>query len=193
MLTPELDAALADFIKQWNIAETRIKKAEQVRANEVVSSAIFELRYAGRKIVDAVDLCLRGNIAEQDAARQRVHAFIADATEDCVKAKHDAIDSMMDFVVIWFDQIEKRLSLSKVQQFFPDYLDTTGLIHGIQQRIAESRGNRTERRDAIYDVIDGEEYERVLALFDKMRLSKDRVLAEIAEERVEKVYMWASL
>lgn len=89
MLTRELDAALRELITQWNVAETRIKKAEQVRANEVVSSAIFELRYAGRKIVDAVDMCLRSDIANDPAAHERVHAFIADATEDCVKAKHD--------------------------------------------------------------------------------------------------------
>lgn len=97
---------------------------------------------------------------------------------------------MMDFVVIWFDRVEHKLSLGKVQQFFPDYLDTTGLIQGIQQRIAESRGNRTKLRDAIYDAIDGDDYERVLALFDKMRNSKDRVQGEITRERIEKWALW---
>jgi hypothetical protein len=52
MLNDELDNALRELITQWNVAERRIKKAEQVRANEVVASAIFELRYAGRKIID---------------------------------------------------------------------------------------------------------------------------------------------
>ena len=54
----ELVRLLQRTFEQWNIAERRIKKAEQVRGNEVVTSAIFELRYAGRKIVDALTLAL---------------------------------------------------------------------------------------------------------------------------------------
>ena len=45
MLNSELDKLFKDAIAQWNIAERRIKKAEQVKGNEVVNSAIFELRY----------------------------------------------------------------------------------------------------------------------------------------------------
>jgi hypothetical protein len=190
MLDSELDDAIAEFIKQWNIAEKRIKKAEQVRANEVVSSAIFELRYAGRKIVDALDLVLKKDLNHDKEARKKIHSYIADATEDCVKAKHDAIDSMMDFVVIWFNDVENSLSLTKVQQFFPDYLQTTSLIADIQTKIAESRQDRTNSRDTIYDAIDGDGYEKILKLFDTMRLSKDRVNAEIRKERTEKIWLW---
>jgi len=189
MLNAELDAAIAQFIRQWNIAEQRIKRAEQVRANEVVSSAIFELRYAGRKIVDALDICLRANIETDGQAREKVHAYIADATEDCVKAKHDAIDSMMDFVTIWFHEVEKSLSLTKVQQLFPNYLETTALIAGIQERIAESRKDRNTLRDSIYDQIDGDGYEQILRLFNTMRISKERIGAEINKERREKAVL----
>lgn len=71
MLDPELDAVIAEFIKQWNVAERRIKKAEQVRANEVVASAIFELRYAGRKIVDALDISLKTNLSDDKRPTRR--------------------------------------------------------------------------------------------------------------------------
>jgi hypothetical protein len=189
MLDDKLDKALAECIKQWNIAERRIKKAEQVRGNEVVSSAIFELRYAGRKIIDALYLCLTSDLKDPEVYA-KVHAFIADATEDCVKAKHDAIDSMMDFVVIWFNEVEKQLSLATVQQFFPDYLETSGLINGIQNRIEESRQDRTKLRDSIYDAIDdGGDYQKILNLFDRMRNSKERVNAAIAKQRREHTWM----
>jgi hypothetical protein len=48
LLDARLDRLLSDLVLQWNIAERRIKKAEQVGGAEAVASAIFELRYAGR-------------------------------------------------------------------------------------------------------------------------------------------------
>lgn len=156
MLDPDLDAALAELIKQWNIAETRIKKAEQVRADQVVASAIFELRYAGRKIIDAIEICLTQDIQANPKARAKVHSYIADATEDCVKAKHDAIDAMMTFVTTWFHRAEAFLTLERVQHFFPSYLATVSMIATIQDNITASRGDRNRLRDSIYDDIDVE-------------------------------------
>jgi hypothetical protein len=183
MLDPELDAALAELIKQWNIAETRIKKAEQVRADQVVASAIFELRYAGRKIIDAIEICLTQDIVADHKAREKVHSYIADATEDCVKAKHDAIDAMMTFVTTWFHRAETFLTLEKVQHFFPSYLKTVSMIATIQDNIAASRGDRNRLRDSIYDDIDVKGYDEVLQLYDQMRLSGERVGAEVAQDR----------
>jgi hypothetical protein len=183
MLNPNLDQSLLELIKQWNIAEKRIKKAEQVRAEQVVASAIFELRYAGRKIIDALEICLTTDINTDPAATERVHTYIADATEDCVKAKHDAIDAMMTFVTTWFRRAEDFLTLEKVQQFFPDYLRITSTISTIQHNIIESRGDRTRLRDAIYDDIEVRGYDPVLELYDQMRLSGERVSAAVEEER----------
>jgi hypothetical protein len=99
---------------------------------------------------------------------------------------------MMDFVVIWFSDVEKVLSLAKVQQFFPDYLETTGLIHGIQEQIAASRQDRTKLRDEIYDAIDhGGDYDKILSLFERVRDSKERVGAAVAAERKELLWMKA--
>ena len=61
MFDQKLDTAINEFIRQWNVAERGIKKAEQVRAGEVVATAIFELRYAGRKTVDALHPLLRND------------------------------------------------------------------------------------------------------------------------------------
>ena len=79
MLDDGLDKALLALIKQWNVAEQRIKKAEQVRGNEVVASAIFELRYAGRKVIDALELILTTNIQIDEHASRKVRSYIADA------------------------------------------------------------------------------------------------------------------
>jgi hypothetical protein len=67
-----IDSSLSELIKQWNIAERRIKKAEQVRGNEVVASAIFELRYAGRKMIDSVEISLNSDLNTDTEKRKIV-------------------------------------------------------------------------------------------------------------------------
>jgi hypothetical protein len=190
MLNEKLDKSVRALIVQWNIAEQRIKKAEQVRGGEVVASAIFELRYAGRKIIDALDIILEHNIAADTAAHDRVHDYLSDATEDCVKAKHDAIDAIMSFVTGWFKKIEAKVSLTKVQTLFPDYLEATGKIADIQAKITESRKSRTKLRDAIYNAIDQGDYDKILALFERMERSKDRVEAEILGAKIKEGFLW---
>lgn len=177
MLDAELDRLFKDLIAQWNIAERRIKKAEQVQGNEVVNSAIFELRYAGRKLIDALQLILHTDWQNDNQIYEQIRRYLADAIEDCVKAKHDSIDAMVDFVTTWFDELEDRISLKKLIEMFPEYLDVTSRIAVIQDKIAHSRQHRTTARDSVYDEIEANDYEDILRLYDKMRLSRDRVQA----------------
>jgi hypothetical protein len=183
MIDPELDRALAALIEQWNIAENRIKRAEHVRANEIVAPAIFELRYAGRKIVDSIEIILTHNLASDAEKHSRVSSYIADATEDCVKAKHDAIDAMMNFVTTWFDDTEKKVGLDEIQKLFPDYLTTLSRISEVQGQIAESRRDRNKLRDAIYNRIDGDDYDSILNLYLTMKNSQERVTALVAKNK----------
>ena len=46
MFDRDIDAAISQLVEQWNIAERRIKKAEFTTGNQVVFSAVQELRYA---------------------------------------------------------------------------------------------------------------------------------------------------
>jgi len=182
MFDDDLDKLFRDLIAQWNVAERRIKKAEQVQGNEVVNSAIFELRYAGRKVVDALQLIQNGDWKNNKEIYEQTRRYLADAIEDCVKAKHDAIDAMIDFVTTWFDAIEKQIGLRRLTQIFPEYLEVTARIVDVQDRIAHSREHRTKERDSVYDRIESEDYDVILALFNKMRLSRDRVEAITAAD-----------
>lgn len=176
ILDEELDRLLQQTIDQWNIAERRIKKAEQVCANEVVISAIFELRYAGRKIADALALALQSaNIDDDEDAKNHIRRYLADALEDCVKAKHDAIDAMIDFVTIWFSEVEEEIGLDELIKYFPNHVILTGKISAIQNKIAESRGERHLGRDGVYDSIEKTEYGEILELYQSMKTSRNRI------------------
>jgi hypothetical protein len=195
MLDDRLNATLKRLVIQWNIAETRIKKAEHVQGGEIVASAIFELRYAGRKIIDVIDLVFKNENWRQDENVYRdISAFLDDAVEDCVKAKHDAIDAMMTFVTGWFDSTERRLKLSKIQHFFPTYIETTAKIFDIQEKIAKSRGDRNTLRDLIYNEIEKDDYNAILGLYETMKLSKERVEAEAKREaRNDSFLKWVAI
>lgn len=190
----EVEAAFRLLIQEWNVAERRIKKAEHVRAGEVVASAIFELRYAGRKVMDAVQILLSGDWKTNEERRRLVLTYLADATEDCVKAKHDAIDSMLDFSTRWFYETERILSLGSLVKFFPDYVNITSEISEIQENIAASRENRIDSRDGIYDDIESTKLESILSLFQNMRNSHKRVTAAVRKERcVERFLIWCAI
>lgn len=183
LLDEKLDRLLHDLIAQWNIAERRVKKAEFVQGGEVVSSAIFELRYAGRKLIDSHLLILQKDWKNDPKVYEDICRFLADAIEDCVKAKHDAIDAMVDFITIWFHELEQRVGLEKLVELFPEYLDVTAKIVQIQDKISQSREDRIASRDGVYDEIEETDYKSLLQLYDKMRVSRDRVGAIIDRKR----------
>jgi hypothetical protein len=183
LLDEKLDKLLIDLSAQWNIAERRIKKAEFVQGGEVVGSAIFELRYAGRKVIDAHTLVLTKEWRTDPKVYDDICRFLADAIEDCVKAKHDAIDAIVDFITNWFEELETRVGLRKLVELFPEYLDTTARIAQIQDKISQSRENRIAARDGVYDEIETTDYEVLLKLYDKMRLSKERIEVVSSEIR----------
>jgi len=190
----EIDAAMVQLREQWDIAERRIKKAEFVNANNVISSAIFELRYAGRKLIDANRLILEGGWKNNQEEKNRILAFLADATEDCVKAKHDAIDAMMLFIAAWFERTEQKLGLSEIQKYFPTYTDITGKMLSIQDKISASRGDRAILRDSIYDDIENNGYTEILSLYEKMRISEPRVHSEVRTElRRRFILVWGTV
>jgi hypothetical protein len=190
MLNEKLDARLRELIAQWNIAERRIKQAENARAQEIVSSAIFELRYAGRKVVDAIHLVLTHSWQDDENIEEQIHAYIDDAIEDCVKAKHDAIDAVMSFVVRWFSEQERLIGLRNVQHFYPNYLPLTAKIADIQGKIEQSRGDRTRLRESIYDEIENNGYDDILELYKEMRSSRRRVDKVIWRERWKNRILW---
>lgn len=186
MFDAALDKTLRALIEEWNIAERRIKKAEHVRGEEVVISAIFELRYAGRKMIDAFQLALDGDWKTDLARYGNIREQLEDAREDCIKAKHDAIDAMLTFVTLWFGEIEKDLGLAGIVDVFPNYVDLTSQITTIQEKIAMSRQNRAAGRDGIYDEIEKSDFDEILALYEKMLNSKERVTRMIAARQADK-------
>ena len=190
ILDQELDQKLLELTKQWDIAERRIKEAEKHHDNEVISPAVYELRYAGRKIVDALLIGLNNDWRNDSGARGQMNSYLADAIEDCVKAKHDAIDAMLDFITIWLQDTEEKLGLDELPNYFPKYFTVTGKISEWNSKIIESRSDRVSTRQEVYNDLEKNDFREILDFYVEMKNSEKRVELAIAarENKKQKLF-----
>ena len=114
---PPLDdcsALLNSVLAEWNRAEEDIKIAEQV-ANKVVNPSIKELRYAGRRLVEAL-------VKLQNAAPfEEVEALLNDALFNCHRARHDAVDAGTSKIAIDLDIMTTRLGYEVILPVHPAF------------------------------------------------------------------------
>ena len=183
----ELDGDFRTLIERWKTAEERVKGAEQIREGEVVVSSIFELRYAGRKLIEVLKLALDKDLLEDTDARKSALISLAEAAECCVKAKHDAIDSVMTFLTLYFKDARTRLNVRLIQKYFPNFLEQTSKIRSVQLKIAASRRDTATNREQIYEEIYTNDLPVLLDLFEKITASSDLVDAELKKETRKKI------
>lgn len=89
----------------WDKAEHAIKLAEQVNG-QVVNPAIYELRYAGRRLIEADQLEAKGDLEE--AAKR-----LGDAQMDCMRARHDAVDAATSKITVHLELAIDKLGASR--------------------------------------------------------------------------------
>jgi len=154
----EFNSALAEISIQWNKAEASIKIAEQVNG-EIVNPAIYELRYAGRRLIEAFEAKENGDLSE---AIKRLH----DAQFDCCRAQHDSIDAVTAKVALDLEAATRKLSPKIVIEFFPAYVDLFKTIQSIRKKIAVSREDRG-CRDKVYDSIADVELQALVELHNE--------------------------
>lgn len=172
---PELDdhRSLLDCIYgEWNRAEGDIKQAEQVCA-EVVNPAINELRYAGRRLIDAIGSAYAG----KDHAH--VKALLTDALFDCHRARHDAVDAATSKIAIDLVIYPDKLGIDVVLQAFPHFSDLVGEVDALREKIVASRTIR-ENRENIYTGIETVDFPSLVASYNRFKASEP-IMRELAE------------
>lgn len=173
-LTDEHLALLTSIAAEWNKAEEHIKVAEQVCDN-IVIPAIKELRYAGRRIVDAI-----GKMQSAET-HSEVIAFLKEAQFDCHRARHDAIDAATSKLSIDLDIMEKKLGLEVILPVYPDFPSLYKRLNALRVKIRQSRKDR-ENRAAIYSVLEGDDFPALVDKFNDMRRSEE-LMVRMARKR----------
>lgn len=151
---------LRDIQKEWNKAEAAIKQSEQV-ALAVSIPAITELRYAGRRLVDALDL------AHNNGDDEKIRALLEDARFCCHRAQHDAIDAAIAKIGIDLDDLTSKLGFEAVIQSYPEFRDLYADFGCSRAKIVNSRGKRDDR-NGIYDAITSVDLPSLVGRYDKL-------------------------
>lgn len=164
----------ARICEEWDRAEVDIKLAEQV-CHKVVFPSIKELRYAGRRVVEALNKVNGGD------ADNSIDNLLQDAEFDCHRARHDAIDAATAKIALDIEIAAKKLGYDAVLKAFPDFPKINSTLNIIREKIKESRGNR-ENREAIYSVIEATDFEEIVGQFRKFQ-AQESVMRGIAKKQ----------
>lgn len=182
------ETLLGNIVAEWNTAEGAIKIAEQVNG-EIVNPAIYELRYAGRRIVEAIVLHAKGD-------DQKAERILDDALFNCHRARHDAIDAITSKIVSDMDAAKTHLGANILLDKFPETTRLLEMLVPVRERIAESRVNR-ENRDAIYAVIEATDLPPIVQLYRKFKISEPLLEAAAEEQernnRNNRVFGWVGI
>ena len=128
----------------------------------VVFPSIQELRYGGRRLIEAL------NKIEEGAPEDEIRRLLADAEFDCHRAQHDAIDAATSKIALDIEAATKKLGYDPVLKAFPDLSDLFTEITIVRDKVADSRENRDDR-DKIYSVIEKDHFTKIIKLYDKFR------------------------
>lgn len=165
---------------EWNRAEADIKQAEQVCV-AVIQPAINELRYAGRRLVDAIGL------VNADGDRAQIEAFLNDSLFDCHRARHDAIDAATSKIAIDLETLAEKIGHDVVLMAFPDFPILFAEMESVREKIVASRKNR-ESREKIYTAIESVDFPKLVFMYNRMK-SSELIMQKIARKRrIERTY-----
>lgn len=158
---------------EWNKAEKAIKLAEQIN-QKIVDPAIYELRYAGRRLVEA--------LANQDDP-EAVKKLLDDAHFDCCRARHDAIDAATAKIANDLDLAVKKLGQDVVLDKFPSISKLLGDLSIVRGLVAKSRENRNDR-DKIYQTIQEDRLPSIVELFRQFQACESLMVSAASKNKI---------
>lgn len=173
--TSEARSVLDRARDQWDKTERIIKLGETV-AGEAVTPAIFELRYAGRRLIDLVRASLDGDAVNND----ELHAYLVEVEQFCLRAQHDAVDGIVGHLNARLRFMEREFGVALLFKHFPQYGETNVKLDQLAALIVESRGDRGGRRD-IYDKMQDIELPDLIKKISELNRSEN-ALIELAKQ-----------
>jgi hypothetical protein len=172
----KLAVAQTKLSDEWNVSEVYLKIAEQV-SSEAVIPGINELRYAGRKVLEAQSL--------EASDPERSLRLLHDALHDCYRARHDCIDVSVSLINRHIEIMIDRLGYSKLVTALPDLGELIAALSSAQEKIASSRSRRLAREEIYIDIKDID-LPLIRKKYDAIRASEPMIKLEVARENRNK-------
>lgn len=177
---------LARIARLWDTVEGRIKTVERIRL-EVVVASINELRYAGRRLVDLINILLASDCTQdaQDDVQKRldeIHGIVFEIEQNIIRANNDAADAAVLFIHDRFEFLINEFGATTVFTYFPEYPKILTRIRAINDFMSQSREERHKRNDIYNDIFESYLPE-ALQLYDAMIASEALIKADIEESK----------
>jgi hypothetical protein len=174
---------LTELCREWNYSERVLKQHEGITDSAIIPS-VNELRYSGRRLIEALDLILKSE------SEQKVLDLISDAIFDCHRARHDAIDASAVIMISYYNTARRDLDIEIIIKVFPKFTKCITDLYEVKKKIAEARENR-HNRDFIYTEISREKSDQMINDFIEFRTSTPIILelmrkAENTKNELEK-------
>lgn len=178
----EIDALLLKVKEEWDRAEIVVKTAEQIVSKPIIPS-IKELRYAGRRLSDALAIIVHGG--DLDQAKR----FLDDAVFNCHCARHDSIDVATALIADALEITGEKIGFDHVLRAYPQFGPLRLQIVRVREEIQKSRQNR-EDRDAIYDAIHDVDLPKLATSYGEFQASTPVMVRLAARERRNRLIPW---
>jgi hypothetical protein len=176
----EFETKLRELSLRWDQAEEAIKAAENI-CLEVVDPAVKELRYAGRRLQQA----LVKQLSDSEEDKKYSLALLQDAIFDCLRSRHDASDAAISKLSIDLDNATKQFSREEIVKQFPNVAAYAIKITALQIQIASTRKD-VSKRDDVYAAIENVELGELKLEAEKL-LEAEKILQ--ARDRIKKGYL----
>ena len=170
---------LASIRREWDRAEEDIKLAEQI-GGKVVYPSVAELRYGGRRLIEALHEIDKG------ASYASISALFQDAEFDCHRARHDAIDSATATIGVELKIIASKIGYDVILQCHPEFPKLVADLNNVRDKIAISRKNRSDR-EAIYSTIEAADFQEIVESYRNLMASEEMMKSMARRRRWERV------
>lgn len=181
MLPNFISDNLRGYVDEWQKAEKAIKQAEHFE-NALNITSVTELRYAGRRFTEVIGICL-GNATQtySDADVELLRNTIFEATQNCIRARNDAVDIIITFLRKYMLDLEDNYTVAVARSYFPKYKDIRCLLFDADDIIATSRQQAMAGRHEMYDNIQLEQLPKLLIFYREMVSSETLLQKEIEQ------------
>lgn len=122
-------------------------KETELITGGVYTPSIKELRYAGRRLADALR-----EFRKPDGNFVKARDDLIEARENCRKARDDAIDDARATIVTELDALVEKGELHNVLKAFPKYEEFRSAIRAVDEAIIKSRHDRNQLDQIYFDI-----------------------------------------
>lgn len=140
-----ITSAFDRIADEWDKAEKLIKTAEVTR-NEVVIASVNELRYAGRRLVDALraaDACRADPTCKK--SEEDLKRYVSETLSFCQRALHDAVDAIILHVRTQIGEYETEFGYIILVEKFPELIEIKKVLKQAENIVILSREDRMKR------------------------------------------------